>query len=591
MRKILLGISVLFSLAFLAACGSGSNGSAGSDGTSGTSGSTGATGDTGATGGTGSIDLFQDVNLNISYNGASGAVPGSTPTAVPLDTGAVVGALSGALIVSGTDNLTDDNRAAYYLYTETSAGVKRKLTGETHSQVSVRDTDLTDGHFDTRVKTADNITVAVTDYTLLEGVAGTTYSTAYVSVCPGNEAGDGVCASVLAPAYDRGLETTAATLLTAGAVAKNASITHTGTSFNVVMDNATGATTVTGGSGAVSVNLTPTKALFATAITTGDNVSVAFRPSSINGGLLDNASMFSNSILRGSNVWYAMSADNATTGAEGDNVTLISRPADCTTQALCVGADNGTFISNVPDLTTPPQITDAGDGTYVVLGAGAAITAFNVRDNTTVSSLGGITQGAALNNWCSTSSGTSGAGALVVSDNGTNGWIVNHVLDNGTTIELADDTGPTDDQVATSFCAVTYNAGTYYLAVTDIVATATLADNVSVWKSTDGASWTQIGDDFAPAGSIPYVIDNIAIGTTGATAADSGVWVAIDNSTSTGLLHYEDIAGGSSPAWREVATVVTGDAGSLSMATDGTSVIGVTITDGTSTKTGFWYNQ
>jgi hypothetical protein len=395
----------------------------------------------------------------------------------------------------------------------------------------------------------------------------------------------------LAPAYDRGLETTAATLLTAGAVAKNASITHTGTSFNVVMDNATGATTVTGGSGAVSVNLTPTKALFATAITTGDNVSVAFRPSSINGGLLDNASMFSNSILRGSNVWYAMSADNATTGAEGDNVTLISRPADCTTQALCVGADNGTFISNVPDLTTPPQITDAGDGTYVVLGAGAAITAFNVRDNTTVSSLGGITQGAALNNWCSTSSGTSGAGALVVSDNGTNGWIVNHVLDNGTTIELADDTGPTDDQVATSFCAVTYNAGTYYLAVTDIVATATLADNVSVWKSTDGASWTQIGDDFAPAGSIPYVIDNIAIGTTGATAADSGVWVAIDNSTSTGLLHYEDIAGGSSPAWREVATVVTGDAGSLSMATDGTSVIGVTITDGTSTKTGFWYNQ
>ena len=178
-----------------------------------------------------------------------------------------------------------------------------------------------------------------------------------------------------------------------------------------------------------------------------------------------------------------------------------------------------------------------------------------------------------------------------MSDNGTNGWIVNHVLDNGTTIELADDTGPTDDQVATSFCAVTYNAGTYYLAVTDIVATATLADNVSVWKSTDGASWTQIGDDFAPAGSIPYVIDNIAIGTTGATAADSGVWVAIDNSTSTGLLHYEDIAGGSSPAWREVATVVTGDAGSLSMATDGTSVIGVTITDGTSTKTGFWYNQ
>ena len=77
MRKILLGISVLFSLAFLAACGGdGSSGSSGSDGT----GTTGTTGDTGATGATGSIDLFQDVDLNISYNGASGAVPGSTPT-------------------------------------------------------------------------------------------------------------------------------------------------------------------------------------------------------------------------------------------------------------------------------------------------------------------------------------------------------------------------------------------------------------------------------------------------------------------------------------------------------------------------------
>jgi len=584
MHKIFFGTIVFFSLAFLAACGGGGSGSSGAAGTAGTAGADGAAG------ATGSIAVFEDADLTIAYNGGSG-------TAVPLDTGEVIGQLSGLLNINGMDNISDNSRNKYYAYSENDIGVKTLLTGATavKTETGFYGTGVNDGMFDNRLATTYAGTVNLINW-VDSGVAGTTYLAKNFQVCPGNEAGDGACASVLAPANDRGIENPG-TLLTAGAVATNASITYTGTNFNVVMDNATGTTAVVGATGAVSVNITPTKAAWATAITTGDNVSAAHFPASIN-GLLDNGSYYSNSIVRGTNVWYAMSADNSTVmtvNVEGDNVTLVSRPANCTTQALCVGTDNGTFLSNIPDLTTAPQITDAGDGTYVILGAGAAITAFNVRDNTTVSTLGGITQssasGTALNSWCSTSSGVSGAGAIVVTDNGTNGWIVNHVLDNGTTTELADDTGPTDDQVATSFCAVTYNAGTYYLAVTDIVATATLADNLSVWKSTDGASWTQIGDDFAPAGSIPYVIDNIAIGTTGSTAADSGVWVAFDNSTSTGLLHYEDIAGGSSPAWKEVGTVVTGDAGSLSMATDGTSVIGVTITDGTSTKTGFWYNQ
>ena len=100
MRKILLGISVLVSLAFLAACGSGSNGSAGSDGTSGTSGTSGTAGTDGTDGtnGTdGTITVFTDTDLLASFNGAAGAVPGSTPTAVPLDSGAVIGKLSGAL--------------------------------------------------------------------------------------------------------------------------------------------------------------------------------------------------------------------------------------------------------------------------------------------------------------------------------------------------------------------------------------------------------------------------------------------------------------------------------------------------------------
>lgn len=604
MRKILFGSIVFFSLAFLAACGGGGSGSSGAAGAAGA-------GTAGATGATGSIALFEDADLSIAYNGGSG-------TAVPLDTGTVVGKISGLININGMDNSTANSRNRYYMYSEDDNGYKKLLSEGTTTEVGtgLYETNSGDGMIDNRLATSLASTNTLIDW-VDRGVAGTTYLAKNFQVCPGNEAGDGACASVLAPAYDRGLETTAATTTSAGvtSVATSASVTYTGTNFVVVSDNATSTLNALNSTGAVAVNITPTKAGYATAITnttiaassllgTGDNVSAGFRPASIT-GLGDNGSMFSNGILRAADstygrtvatAWFAMSADNSTTVhlAEGDNVTLASRPAICTTQALCVGTDNGTFVTNHADLTTAPQIADAGDGTYVILGAGAAITAYNVRDNTTVSALGGITQGAALNNWCSTSSGTSGAGALVVSDNGTTGWLSHFVMDNSSTTTLAGDgTLPsvTDTQIGTSFCALTYNAGTFYLAVSDIVAAATLGDNVSVWKSTDATTWTQIGADFALTGSIPNSVDNIAIGTTGSTAADSGVWVAFDNSTNTGLLHYEDIAGGSAPAWKRVATPVTGDAGSLSMATDGTSVIGVTIVDGTSTLTGFWYNQ
>ena len=156
-------------------------------------------------------------------------------------------------------------------------------------------------------------------------------------------------------------------------IALKASITYTGTNFLVVMDNATGATTVAGGSGIAAVNIAPTKALYGTAITTAnaDNVSAGFHPTSISGGPVDNASMFSNSIIRpadatygrtAATVWFAMSADNSTTGREGDNVTLASYPTTCTTQASCAIVDNGTFTTNAVSISTSPQISDAGAG-------------------------------------------------------------------------------------------------------------------------------------------------------------------------------------------------------------------------------------
>ena len=577
MRKILLGISVLFSLAFLAACGSGSNGSAGSDGTSGTSGSTGstgATGDTGATGGTGSIDLFQDVNLNISYNGASGAVPGSTPTAVPLDSGAVVGKLSGSLIISGTDNLTEDSRAAYYLYTETSAGVKRKVSttvgtaGEGRLRASV-----TDGIIDTRHKTADNITASLTDHVLLEGTAGTTYSTAYFSICPGNEAGDGTCSKVLAPAYDRGIATNASPM--AGQTTDlAASITYAGSSFHVLSDNGTGATDTV--AKAFGYRLAAAKSGFGTAFTS-DNTSSAIHTEGD-----DNATMVSNIIARGTNVWFAMGADNSTTGAEGYDVGLAIRAngtADFT--------DNGTKLSNAATGVSELQIANAGDGVYVLTGRSTALTASIAYDNTTVTSLTGATVGVA-DTWCSASTGAAAQYAVVVSDNASTGFFVDKIFDNGTTTRTA--TGAASGQASPGLCALTHLGGTFYLGVTDDWTGS--ADNVSVWKSTDLATWTQIGSDFTITGTAA----GIAIGTTGSSASDAGVWVAVNDASAVEVLHYEDIAGGSTSVWRSVGTVLTGAtisgaAAGVSIATDGTSVIGVSAVISGETNAGFWYNQ
>ena len=113
----------------------------------------------------------------VHFNGAAGANPGGTPTAVPLDSGSKLGALSGQLIIEGTDNLTDDNRTLlYYVYTETSAGVKSALATSSSGQLSDSGMNTLlntedDGILDTRSKTADNITQDLDEYTLREGTA------------------------------------------------------------------------------------------------------------------------------------------------------------------------------------------------------------------------------------------------------------------------------------------------------------------------------------------------------------------------------------------------------------------------------------
>jgi hypothetical protein len=499
-----------------------------------------------------------------------------------LDTGAVIGKLSGALIVSGTDNLTEDSRAAYYLYTETSAGVKRKVSTTVATAGEGRLAALaTDGIIDTRHKTADNITASLTDHVLLEGVAGTTYATAYVSVCPGNEAGDGTCSKVLAPAYDRGIARTAATAspMSGQTGDLGASITYAGSSFHVLGDNGTGGGIIATPK-AVGYRFTPTKAGYASLVTS-DNTSTVTHTEPY-----DNDTRVSNVLTIGTNVWFAMASDNSSTGGEGDNVSLAVRAngtADFT--------DNGSKLTNQTALTTAPQIANAGDGVYVMLGASTTVSSSNVRDNGTTSTLGATTVGTA-NTWCSTSTGTASEYAVIVSDNGTAsgnaGIAVSKVYDNGTTTAAA--TGATGGHTDLELCALTHLGGTFYLALSDNLGTS---DNVSVWKSTDLATWSQIGSDFTMTENIV----GLDIATTGSSVSDNAVWVAVNDASSVEVLHYEDIAGGSTYVWNSVGAVISGASetvggnGRVSIATDGTSVIAVTAIVSTNTQVGFWFNQ
>ena len=554
----------------LAACG----------GSSGSKGDTGATGATGADGTDGTIAVPSDSDLMVHFNGAAGANPGGTPTAVPLDSGRKLGALGGQLIIEGTDNLTEDNRTRYYVYTETSAGVKSAMKHKAHY---LRDSGMNewfdtegDGILDTRSKTADNITIDLDEYPLREGVSSYntgSYTTAFISVCPGNEAGDGACAKVKAPAYDRGKGKESPQEDGLGAVA--ASITYAGSSFHLVADNGTLANAKVMG-----FRLSSSKSGYESEIPS-DNTSTALHP-----GGDDNDTRVSNIITRGSNVWVAVASDNSTTGAEGDNVSLIVR-----TDGTADFTDNGTHFTNQTALTTAPQIAGDDDSIYIMLGAGTTVTPNIAYDNGTNLALGTATVGTA-DTWCSTAPSTGGY-AVIVADNGSTGGAagieVFKALDNTTTTELTLDNAHAFNDLETG-CALTMIGSRAYLALLD----SGSPDNLSVWYSDNLTTWTQIGSDVATTRSST---SGIAIGTIGTTSSGAGgtgdVWVAVNENGQVYLYHYEDISGGSSPAWRRVGDVLR-DAVVVSLATDNSSVIAVSGTSDNYLEpaaVGWWFNQ
>ena len=151
------------------------------------SGSSGA-GSTGATGATGA-----DGTIAVPSADSDLAITASTTA----DTDMTLGQVTRDFTVSGTDNLTADDRTRYYGYLGTSSTAKSAV---------VTITGFTDGSagswpMDTRLKATDNFTVsAVVNINLGAGDGSITH----LIICPGNEAGDATsCAS--AAINDRGL--------------------------------------------------------------------------------------------------------------------------------------------------------------------------------------------------------------------------------------------------------------------------------------------------------------------------------------------------------------------------------------------------
>ena len=109
MRKILLGISVLISLAFLASCGGGSSGSSGAAGTAGTAGTDGTDGTDGTAGTDGTIAVpGADADLAITANATA-------------DSDLDLGQVGRAFTLVGVDNESSSSRLRYYGYLGTSS--------------------------------------------------------------------------------------------------------------------------------------------------------------------------------------------------------------------------------------------------------------------------------------------------------------------------------------------------------------------------------------------------------------------------------------------------------------------------------------
>jgi len=105
----------------------------------------------------------------------------------------------------------------------------------------------------------------------------------------------------------------------------------------------------------------------------------------------------------------------------------------------------------------------------------------------------------------------------------------------------------------TAACAIVENSGTFYAAVEEDAS----ADNVSVWSSTDLATWTQKGTAYAVTAALTDL--SITVDTNGlpiVASRDGTAGVNIE------IRRYEDTNGDGTSTWTSLVSTANGASGS-----------------------------
>jgi hypothetical protein len=401
------------------------------------------------------------------------------------------------------------------MYESTTGSDKTALLdGSTVAVTGASAEDINDDNIiDTRLRTADNITITLASHTPAT-------STAYNLVCPGNEAGDGTCVSLAFK--NRGLRATDGGFAV-GTAAVSVGLAHVGSSVYVhTYDNAT------------VDNMSSIRMTFARdSATTTDNSTMA----------MDNGTGATNPhgavVMLGSDAYVATIQDNTThnnivvskqTSAAGSWATY-----DTTITTSATGTDN----------TTAYELAVGGSALYLAFDDATTSTNLEVYKVAT-GKLASVTK--VGTGYCF---GASDGFGIVLLDNSTGTtYNVTKVLDN-TTASVAGTISVSG--TGTAACAIVENSGTFYAAVEEDAS----ADNVSVWSSTDLATWTQKGTAYAVTAALTDL--SITVDTNGlpiVASRDGTAGVNIE------IRRYEDTNGDGTSTWTSLVSTANGASGS-----------------------------
>ena len=630
MRKMFFGTIVFFSLAFLAACGSGGSGS---------SGATGATGAAGAAGSDGSISVPSDSDLALAT--------------VQKDMDSSLLEIDVKVSVTGLDNESSDSRLRYYVYAGTSSTTKSTIWdpgAETTTAVNDIGDAIANGEtsaanaygsgiIDTRNKTAGNTIFyldtaggpnsALPSNNAITGGVDNETSVTHMIMCAGNEAGDAAsCASVAV--RDRiAANATFSAAATSGTSHSQANVVYANSHWQFVADNATAQSrgwANDNGSTAYKIDDNGTKAL------AYDSVAHASRSTST-ALVFDNNSLVSNVTFIGTTA-YIVVHDNDSLASKSqwagpgnytltvykrllgegdwvlDNQTRVGYSGnlgDMSGEVFQIGSDgtdlfmvtdnngaHGGWTGNQDHSAHNLSITGAvwlDNGTRSATAAGGDDGGWLWSDNVTQSGGSSVTS-VNSNDICSVVTTDK---MIVIADNGSTpgGFDVFTLHDNGSMVATTEEATVTGTTQVDGYygelgeimdCEIVLASGTYILALRE-----NGGDNVTVLSSTDLSAWSKVYE-LENIGTTP---DNGSAGKI-ALAAPNGtadVWVAVNDGSNVDLYHSDNGTSGGLIQVHSVTGSMAGSGNAMSHngGSAGSATIGIAVIDSAAAELELYY--